>query len=64
MRFRAPATDRRDEAITELEPLLRRVVGARVRDPDTVDDLVQEALARVIAVADGWTSRRSRRTPS
>ncbi|HYN16493.1 MAG TPA: sigma-70 family RNA polymerase sigma factor, partial [Actinomycetes bacterium] len=34
----------------ELEPLLRRVVGARVRDPDTVDDLVQEALARVIAV--------------
>jgi serine/threonine-protein kinase RsbT len=50
MRFRAPATDRRDEAITELEPLLRRVVGARVRDPDTVDDLVQEALARVIAV--------------
>jgi RNA polymerase sigma factor (sigma-70 family) len=30
--------------------MLRRVVGARVRDPDTVDDLVQEALARVIAV--------------
>jgi DNA-directed RNA polymerase specialized sigma24 family protein len=25
-------------------------VGARARDPDTVDDLVQEALARVIAV--------------
>jgi RNA polymerase sigma factor (sigma-70 family) len=50
MRFRAPATDRRDEEITELESLLRRVVGARVRDPDTVDDVVQEALARVIAV--------------
>ena len=50
MRFRAPATDARQEAILELEPLLRRVVGARVRDPDTVDDLVQEALARVIAV--------------
>lgn len=50
MRFRAPATDRRDEEITELESLLRRVVGARVRDPDTVDDLVQEALTRVIAV--------------
>ena len=49
MRFRAPATDARQEAILELEPLLRRVVGARVRDPDTVDDLVQEALARVIA---------------
>ena len=50
MRFRAPATDARQEAILELEPLLRRVVGARVRDPDTIDDLVQEALARVIAV--------------
>ena len=49
MRFQAPATDARQEAILELEPLLRRVVGARVRDPDTVDDLVQEALARVIA---------------
>ena len=50
MRFQAPATDARQEAILELEPMLRRVVGARVRDPDTVDDLVQEALARVIAV--------------
>jgi RNA polymerase sigma factor (sigma-70 family) len=50
VRFQAPATDARQEAILELEPLLRRVVGARVRDPDTVDDLVQEALARVIAV--------------
>jgi RNA polymerase sigma factor (sigma-70 family) len=50
MRFRAPAADAREEDILELEPLLRRVVGARVRDPDTVDDLVQEALTRVIAV--------------
>ena len=50
MRLRASTTDARDEDILELEPLLRRVVGARVRDPDTVDDLVQEALARVIAV--------------
>jgi RNA polymerase sigma factor (sigma-70 family) len=49
MRFRAPATDARQEAILDLEPLLRRVVRARVRDPDTVDDLVQEALARVLA---------------
>jgi hypothetical protein len=30
--------------------MLRRVVGVRARDPDTVHDLVQEALARVIAV--------------
>jgi RNA polymerase sigma factor (sigma-70 family) len=50
MRLRASTTDARHEDILELEPLLRRVVGARVRDPDTVDDLVQEALARVIAV--------------
>jgi RNA polymerase sigma factor (sigma-70 family) len=50
MRFRAPAADAREEDILELEPLLRRVVGARVRDPDAVDDLVQEALTRVIAV--------------
>jgi RNA polymerase sigma factor (sigma-70 family) len=50
MRLRTSATDARHEDILELEPLLRRVVGARVRDPDTVDDLVQEALARVIAV--------------
>ena len=52
MRLRAPVGDARHEDILELEPLLRRVVGARVRDPDTVDDLVQEALARVIAVRD------------
>jgi RNA polymerase sigma factor (sigma-70 family) len=52
MRLRAPVTDGRHEEILELEPLLRRVVGARVRDPDTVDDLVQEALVRVIAVRD------------
>src|SRR5918999_876539 len=51
MRFRAPAAAKAGhEDILELEPLLRRVVAARVRDPDTVDDLVQEALARVIAV--------------
>ena len=50
MRLRASAADARHEDILELEPLLRRVVGARVRDLDTVDDLVQEALARVIAV--------------
>jgi RNA polymerase sigma factor (sigma-70 family) len=50
MRLRASTTEARHEDILELEPMLRRVVGARVRDPDTVDDLVQEALARVIAV--------------
>ena len=38
-----------DESIVELIPLLRRVVAARIRDPDLVDDLVQEAIARVMA---------------
>jgi len=50
MRFRASPATAGHEDILELEPLLRRVVAARVRDPDTVDDLVQEALAKVIAV--------------
>ncbi|HET6812817.1 MAG TPA: sigma factor [Actinomycetota bacterium] len=50
MRLRTPVSGARHEDILELEPLLRRVVGERVRDLDTVDDLVQEALARVIAV--------------
>jgi hypothetical protein len=31
MRLGAPVTDSRHEHILELEPLLRRVVGARVR---------------------------------
>lgn len=39
----------RDEDLVDLEPMLRRVVGARVKDPHTVDDLVQETLARVMA---------------
>ena len=38
-----------DEAFVELVPMLRRVVGARVKDPHTVDDLVQETLVRVMA---------------
>jgi RNA polymerase sigma factor (sigma-70 family) len=45
---RAPAAEPHSE-ILELTPLIRRVVAARVRDPDTVDDLVQEALTRLIA---------------
>ncbi len=38
-----------DEVLTDLVPMLRRVVGSRVKDPHTVDDLVQETLARVVA---------------
>jgi serine/threonine-protein kinase RsbT len=36
------------DPVLDLVPLIRRVVGARVRDPQLVDDLVQEALARVM----------------
>ena len=35
--------------IVDLSPLLRRVVGARVRDRDAVDDIVQETLTRLLA---------------
>jgi RNA polymerase sigma factor (sigma-70 family) len=38
--------------IVELIPLIRRVVAARVRDFQLVDDLVQETLARVMAARD------------
>ena len=41
-----------DEAVVELVPMLRRVVGSRVKDPHTVDDLVQETLLRVMAARD------------
>jgi RNA polymerase sigma factor (sigma-70 family) len=40
------------DAVTTLEPVVRRVVRARVRDPGVVDELVQETLARV------WERRR------
>jgi RNA polymerase sigma factor (sigma-70 family) len=37
------------DPILDLLPLIRRVVGARVRQPQLVEDLVQETLLRVIA---------------
>ena len=37
-----------DASLVELRALVRRVVAARVRDRDTVDDVVQETLARVL----------------
>lgn len=40
---------RDDDTLVDLVPMLRRVIGARVKDPHTVEDLVQETLARVIA---------------
>jgi len=38
-----------DAEFTDLVPMLRRVVAARVKDPHAVDDLVQETLVRVMA---------------
>jgi serine/threonine-protein kinase RsbT len=38
-----------DEAIVDLLPMVRRIVGSRVKDPHLVDDLVQETLVRVMA---------------
>lgn len=38
--------------VAELAPLVRRVVSARVTDPNTVEDVVQETLLRLVAVRD------------
>ncbi|PZR77754.1 MAG: serine/threonine protein kinase, partial [Candidatus Aeolococcus gillhamiae] len=38
-----------DADLVQLHDLVRRVVGARVRDAAMVDDLVQETLVRVLA---------------
>jgi serine/threonine-protein kinase RsbT len=37
------------DRLVELVPVVRRIVAARIRDPQVVDDLVQETLARVMA---------------
>jgi RNA polymerase sigma factor (sigma-70 family) len=52
----APSTESAEDPprparFAELIPLVRRIVAARVSDPATADDLVQETLARVIAAA-------------
>lgn len=38
-----------DGGVAELEPVIRRVIGARVADASTVEDLTQETLARMLA---------------
>src|SRR4051794_1474878 len=38
-----------DDALLDLVPMLQRVVGARIKDPHSAEDLVQETLARVMA---------------
>ena len=40
------------DEIVELTDLLRRVVASRVRDRDIADDIVQEALTRLLAARD------------
>jgi RNA polymerase sigma factor (sigma-70 family) len=40
--------DEQHQAILQLTPLIRRVVAARVNDPQIVDDLVQETFARLL----------------
>jgi RNA polymerase sigma factor (sigma-70 family) len=49
--FVVTEADRRaHQDVVELTPLVRRVIGSKVRDPNTTDDLTQETLARVIHV--------------
>src|SRR5829696_9285762 len=42
------SSDIQERDILALTPLIRRVVAARVRDPQVVDDLVQETFARLL----------------
>jgi RNA polymerase sigma factor (sigma-70 family) len=42
----------RDIDLDQIEPLVRRVLAARLRDRDAVDDLVQETLTRLIEARD------------
>jgi RNA polymerase sigma factor (sigma-70 family) len=51
MNARAPS-GRQNASVVDLLPLLRRIAEARVRDPDTVEDVVQETVKRVIEVQD------------
>jgi RNA polymerase sigma factor (sigma-70 family) len=44
-----PTSEFHHDEVVALAPLLRRVVGARVRDGQVVEDLVQETLTRVMA---------------
>ena len=47
-----PPSQNRPSHVAELAPLVRRVLGLRVSDPATADDLTQETLARLLAVED------------
>ena len=47
----AVGSDGSDEAIVSFIPMLRRVVAARIRDRQLVDDVVQETVTRVMAAS-------------
>ncbi|NEK60454.1 sigma-70 family RNA polymerase sigma factor [Geodermatophilus sabuli] len=47
-----PGEESGPAGVADLIPLVRRIVAARVPDPATADDLVQETLARVLAAAE------------
>jgi RNA polymerase sigma factor (sigma-70 family) len=49
LRAAEPAGGSDHSAVVEVTPLIRRVIAARVRDRHLVDDLVQEALTRVMS---------------
>ena len=38
-----------DDPVVDLVPVVRRVIGSRVKDPHLAEDLVQETLVRVMA---------------
>ncbi len=44
-----PTEDHAGIGIADLDPLIRRIVGVRLRDQQVVDDLVQETIARTMA---------------
>jgi RNA polymerase sigma factor (sigma-70 family) len=48
----APAGPSEELDLQALLPIVQRVVGARVADPTTAEDLVQETLLRVLAAVD------------
>lgn len=47
----ADASDASQLDVTALIPMVRRIIGARVSDPNAADDLVQETLVRVLGAA-------------
>ena len=42
------SSEERHRRVVDVEAVVRRVIAARVRDPSTVDDLVQDTMARLL----------------